>query len=232
MVVTAAGRGERMQSRIPKCMLRVDGVPLALMATWAFAKRSDFAQIILTVPPGWEEKTKIIAAELALGEVTVTPGGARRQDSVRRGVERIGADITHILVHDGARVLVTDPMIDEVVNALQTAPAVFPALPVTDTLHRWDGRDCTPGPSRNNLVTAQTPQGFRRDVLWEALSSASAAERLWTDEVSLVREVVGVPVAAVNGEMGNIKLTKPGDLAFYAPQLRARARQVKRWGSR
>ncbi len=228
-MIVAAGRGERLGSPTPKCLIRVEGISLLLMAAWPFEKAVGIEAIILVVPPGSEDAVRIEVESTGLGGVkAIVPGGARRQDSVLAGLKALSPEIDRVLVHDGARPLLSVELVNRLVNALRSAPAVTAAIPAADTIHRDDAGCAAAGPERADLVMAQTPQGFERKLLMQTFEKAGREALTATDEVTLVREMTGVKARLITGEAGNIKITSPDDLGFYHPQLQARAEEMRR----
>ena len=160
------------------------------------------------------------------------PGGPRRQESVAAGVREADADL--VVVHDGARPLVSPALVDAVIDATARHGAAVPCLAVSETLKRVDG-DIVGGAfargavvrvretvDRGDLAVAQTPQGARRDLLLRAFAEHDpAGPATFTDEASLL-EASGVPVVAVPGEATNLKVTYPEDLARAEALLAAR----------
>ena len=144
--------------------------------------------------------------------VAVVGGGARRQDSVARGFERVDcrpADI--VLVHDGVRPLVGREIISRVIAKTRECGAAIPAVPVDDTIKETAGGTVIRTLERRNLQRVQTPQGFAREVLERALQKAREDGFYGTDEAALV-ERTGHPVAVVAGDPRNIKITSPADV--------------------
>ncbi len=164
--------------------------------------------------------------------VAVVAGGARRQESVAAGIRALeaiesaahdadrdgpdsrGADRRVLLVHDGARPLVSRRLVDAVARAAAEHGAAIPVLPVSETLKRVDGDIVTGTVDRTAAATAQTPQGVRWDVLRDALARVDpdTASEL-TDEAALL-EAAGIAVHAVPGEATNLKITHVDDLAL------------------
>ncbi len=142
-------------------------------------------------------------------KATVVPGGRRRQDSVAEGVRAASAPI--VLVHDGARPLVSAGLVSRVVEGVQRHGAAIPALPVVDALKRAEGEIITASAERSGLYRAQTPQGARRELLLAAAEAHAHADDDIPDEADLL-ERAGVPVAIVPGDPDNIKVTLPEDL--------------------
>jgi 2-C-methyl-D-erythritol 4-phosphate cytidylyltransferase len=206
-------------------------------AVRALTRSRAVALVVVVAPPdGAPEVEALLAAHLgpAAGgtAVTVVPGGATRQDSVRRGLAALPADVDVVLVHDAARPLVPAATVDAVVAAVRAgAPAVVPALPLADTVKRvepsGDGapEPVTGTPERALLRAVQTPQGFDRAVLARAHAkfAAHATEGEGaTDDAGLV-ERLGERVVCVPGHEEAFKVTRPLDLVLAEAVLARRA---------
>jgi 2-C-methyl-D-erythritol 4-phosphate cytidylyltransferase/2-C-methyl-D-erythritol 2,4-cyclodiphosphate synthase len=148
---------------------------------------------------------------------TFVEGGARRQDSVRAGFLALEAALPDpdgdrvVLVHDGARPVVSPDLVRHVVEATERHGAAIPVVPVGETLKRVAGERVESTVDRSSLAAAQTPQGVRRGVLRDALASPVAAEGTWTDEAALL-EACSIDVHVVPGDPANLKVTVPADL--------------------
>ncbi|NHF72608.1 bifunctional 2-C-methyl-D-erythritol 4-phosphate cytidylyltransferase/2-C-methyl-D-erythritol 2,4-cyclodiphosphate synthase [Paracoccus xiamenensis] len=208
VIITAAGRGSRMGGA-PKQWRDLSGRSVLARSIDAFA---GFGRIVVTVSP----EDMAHAVQTLGGNVTLVAGGATRSDSVRAGLEVLdGSGITHVLIHDGARPLVSSAVIAGVVDALAAgAVAAAPALPVTDALWRGtDGRVTGTAP-REGLFRAQTPQGFRLDTI---LAAHRAFPEGAADDVEQAQKA-GHEVAITEGAEDNLKLT-------YGPDF-DRARRI------
>jgi 2-C-methyl-D-erythritol 4-phosphate cytidylyltransferase/2-C-methyl-D-erythritol 2,4-cyclodiphosphate synthase len=126
---------------------------------------------------------------------------------VRAGLAALDAEITQVLIHDAARPLVSDDLIDRVLQALKTHQGAAPAVPVTDTLWHGEAGQVTGVQDRAGLFRAQTPQGFHLAPLLAAHAIATGTE---TDDVAVAR-AAGLDVAIVAGDEDNIKITTPDD---------------------
>ena len=203
-IITAAGRGTRAGGDLPKQWQTLRGRPVLAHTLDAFA---GFDRVVLTVHPDDMGR----AIEAFAGRCTIVTGGDSRAASVRAALESLaGGDVTHVLVHDGARPLVSAAVIGGVIEALQAgAPAAAPALPVTDAL--WRGQDAivTATAPREGLYRAQTPQGFS----FEQISTAHQTHPPdAADDVELARRA-GIPVTITPGDEDNLKITYPADFA-------------------
>lgn len=218
VLITAAGRGSRMGGDEPKQWQRLSGERVLTRTIRAFAA---FDRIIVVVHPD----DMLRAIDEFGGLVTLVAGGETRSESVRAGLETLsGSDITHVLIHDGARPLVTPATIGGVLAALDKgALAAAPALPVTDAL--WRGADgvVTGFAARDGLYRAQTPQGFQLDAI---LAAHRADDQGAADDVELAHRA-GIAVAIVDGDEDNLKLTWPGDMDRAAKIMKGRNMDVR-----
>ena len=201
-IVTAAGRGARAGGE-PKQWRDLAGRSVLARSLEAFA---GFDRVVLVVHP--DDMARAIR-DFA-GGVTIVTGGDTRAASVMAGLQALEGQATHVLIHDGARPLVSDAVIGGVIDALQAgAPAAAPALPVTDALWRGQDSAVTGTARREGLFRAQTPQGFTLDQI-------SAAHRLHpdnaADDVELALKA-GIAVAITPGSEDNLKITFPADFA-------------------
>lgn len=203
VIVTGAGRGTRMGGAAPKQWQSLAGQSVIARSIAAFR---GFARVVVIVAP--EDMDR--AVEELAGPVVLVAGGATRSESVRAGLETLeGAGVTHVLIHDAARPLVSQAVIARVLTALaEGAPAAAPALPVTDALWRGADDQVTGFAARDGLFRAQTPQGF---ALGPILAAHRAATEGAADDVELARRA-GIEVTIVAGDEDNLKLTYPGDL--------------------
>ena len=220
-VLAAAGRGERLEAERPKAFAQLRGRPLLAESLGRLEASGWIESIVVVAPPGWEEPVILLAEELGCGKVVASvAGGETRADSVRIGVGEVAADAAVIVVHDAARPLVSDELVERVVTPLsQGWDGAVPGLAVVDTVKRVgpDGAIVETVP-RGDLVVVQTPQAFVADVLRRALASESASAA--TDCASLV-EAQGGRVQVVDGDPRLLKVTSPEDLALVEIWLAA-----------
>jgi 2-C-methyl-D-erythritol 4-phosphate cytidylyltransferase len=208
-VVVAAGRGERLGLDRPKAFAKLNDRPL-LAESLERLERSDWIDsIVVVAPPDWEEPVILLAEELGCGKVvSVVPGGETRAASVRTGLAEVSEDATVVLVHDAARPLLTEEMIERLLTTLPEGwDGVVPGLPVSDTVKRVDGEQVVETVDREALVVAQTPQAF----VWPVLRDAAASGDDATDCAALL-ERRGGRIKVVPGDRRLIKVTEPVDL--------------------
>ena len=221
-LVLAAGRGERFGQAVPKAFVTLAGRPLLLHALAGMAASPLVARVVPVIARADRERWERLGPELAAIPKLAPPvfGGAERQDSVRAGLAALGADFEWVAVHDAARPFVRPQAVARVIEAARACGAAILAAPVADTIKRVQAGRVIETPPRAECWAAQTPQVFRVELLREALAKATALGRVATDDAQLV-EWLGVPVAVVEGDPDNAKLTRPEDLA--AAELRLRA---------
>ena len=227
-VVVAAGKGVRMGQPVPKQFLDVAGRPLVAHTLDALLAHPRIEGAVVAIPRGERQRVEVeVLARLASNKpVKLVSGGACRAESVKRGLAALPSRATVVLVHDGARPLVTRALVDRLLAAVALHGAAIPALPATDTL-KLTSRDgfVVRTLDRAEIVCVQTPQAFTRAVLEAAFASAGDELASATDCSGLV-ERSGAPVAIVAGERENVKVTDPTDLAHVASRLAARPRVV------
>ncbi len=195
VIVVAAGSGTRLGASVPKAFVGIDE---HTMLRHALTRVFDapHAQVVVVAPAG-REGDALTDALAAAGDrrdlVSVVTGGASRQASVAAGLDALWGDVEVVLVHDAARALTPPEVFARVIAAVDSGDAgAIPALPVIDTIKRVDGTRIVAAVDRAELSAAQTPQGFRRDILDAAYR---AADHEYTDDAALV-------AAAGHGSVG------------------------------
>jgi 2-C-methyl-D-erythritol 4-phosphate cytidylyltransferase len=215
-IVVAGGAGTRLGGAVRKQYLHLGGEPVLLRAVRPFVEHPSIATVVVVLPP--EDAASPPAWLAGLG-VTILPGGAERGDSVWNGLAAVPDDVDRVLVHDGARPLVTRETIDRVLDACGECGAIA-AVQVTDTIKQVDAElRITGTPDRSAMWQAQTPQGFPRAALVEAYRRARAEGVLATDDAAVFERYAGA-VRVVPGAPENLKVTRPGDLEVAEVLLR------------
>ncbi len=216
-ILVAAGRGERLGLDQPKAFVKLGEDPLLAEPLRRLDESDWIDRIVIVAPPGWEEPAILLAEELACSKVhSCVAGGATRTDSVRAGLFEVPDDAVVVLVHDAARPLLPEAVIERVLAPLQEGwDGVVPGLAVSDTLKRV-GPDGGVAETivRDALYAVQTPQAFPADVLRRALADGADA----TDCAGLV-EASGGRVKVVEGDPQLLKVTTTDDLAKIASWL-------------
>jgi 2-C-methyl-D-erythritol 4-phosphate cytidylyltransferase/2-C-methyl-D-erythritol 2,4-cyclodiphosphate synthase len=208
-LIVAAGRGARLQSEVPKQYRLLGGKPVLAWSLETFARHPAIDAVHVVI--GENDRQHYDKAANGLTPAAPIKGGETRQESVRRGLESLAAkNPDRVLIHDAARPFVSAGLIDRVSQALDSADAAAPMLPVTETLRRQSGKSFETI-SRENVFRAQTPQGFRFNAILDAHRRYAGAAL--TDDLALI-ERSGLSIAAVAGEELNLKLTTPDDFAL------------------
>ena len=216
-VLAAAGSGDRLGADRPKAFVRLGDRPL-LGESLERLDASDWIDaIVVAAPPGWEEPAILLAEELGCGKVSAcVAGGATRGESVRAALAEVPGDAAVVVVHDAARPLLDDAVVERVVTALNEGwDGAVPALPVADTVKRVDGERVVETLARDELRAVQTPQAFVAQVLRDACQGDVSGA---SDCASLV-EARGGRVKVVDGDPRLLKVTEAADLDRVAALL-------------
>ncbi len=219
-IILAAGLSERMDGT-DKLMMEVGGAPLLAWTLRAAAAARSVRRIIVVAHP---DRAADLAKEpwIRAVDATIVLGGARRQDSAAAGVDE--ADGLVMLIHDGARPLVTSGLFDVVAEAAREHGAAVPIVPVPESMRRVVDGEIVGILDRGGLYRSQTPHGARREVLLRAYAVQDPrGPETFIDETTLV-QAAGITVATVPGEATNLKVTLRGDAELAIALLDARAR--------
>ena len=207
VLIVAAGKGTRAGGSVAKQWQQVAGKRVIDHAIAAFENHPEISGVALVL----HADDMAQAAEFRARGICVTQGGAERNLSVREGL-RAMPECDAVLIHDAARACVSERLISDVINALNTYSAAAPAVAVTDAL--WTGAETmvTGTQDRNGLFAAQTPQGFHRA---EIVAAHEAYTGIAADDVAVAR-AAGMQVAITTGDPDNIKITTPQDFVRAA----------------
>ena len=213
-VLAAAGRGERLGDERPKAFARLGDLPLLAEPLRRLEESDWIDAVVIAAPPEWEEPSILLAEELGAGKVSaVVTGGATRAASVRAALAEVPEDVDIVLVHDAARPLVSDALIERVLAPISEGwDGVVPVLPVSDTVKRVRDGQVLETLARDGLVVAQTPQAFLAPALRAAVDGEG------TDCAALV-EARGGRLKAVQGDPRLLKVTSAADLELVASWL-------------
>jgi 2-C-methyl-D-erythritol 4-phosphate cytidylyltransferase len=218
-VIVAAGSGTRMGG-LDKLFTEVAGRPLLAHAIAPFQACAAVERIVLVLAAENVWRGQALVREQGFSKVcAVVPGGERRQDSVRLGLEGLGA-CEYVAVHDGGRPLVSVELIERGLSAARETGAAVAALPLVDTI-KEAGADGLVARTvdRTRLWAVQTPQVFRYELLARAHREVTADV---TDDAAML-EALGLPVRVFPGDRRNIKVTTREDLELVRALLEARA---------
>lgn len=211
-ILVAAGRGERLGADVPKAFVPLRGRPLLAESLERLEASTWVESIVVVAPPGWEEPAILLAEELSAGKVRAcVPGGRTRADSVRIGVAEVAEEAAVIMVHDAARPLVDDAVIERVLEPLGEGwDGAIPGLVIADTVKRVDAHGTiVETVEREGLRAAQTPQAFQADVLRRALACGLED----ASDCARFVEAQGGRVRVVDGDSRLAKVTTAADLA-------------------
>jgi 2-C-methyl-D-erythritol 4-phosphate cytidylyltransferase len=237
VIIPAAGLGTRMasatraKSKKPapsKQFTELGGTPILLHTLRKFVANPQVAEMFVALRRdeivGFRERLESEGKDILRKRVELVEGGEHRQHSVANALTAISAEPGDIiLVHDAVRPFVTSEIIDEVIRGAAKHGAAIAGMPAVDTVKQVertaDGAVITSTVPRERVVMAQTPQGFRYDIIKKAFDEAAADGFIGTDEASLV-ERFGKEVAVVMGSPRNFKITTPADMELAEFYLR------------
>lgn len=208
-VIVAAGTASRMGG-IDKVMAPLGGEPMVLRTVRTFQNCDAISEIVVVTRADLLETLMEQCAQFSKIRAVVV-GGADRPASVQAGLNALSKKVRLAAIHDGARPLVTEEVIDRTVRAAHSYGAAAPAVPVKDTIKVVKGGVVRETPDRATLQAVQTPQVFDIDLLRGALKKATATGAMITDDCSAV-ENMGMSVKIVEGDERNLKVTTPMDL--------------------
>jgi len=216
-LLVAAGVGERLGEERPKAFAGLGELPLLAEPLRRLDESGWIDAIVVVVPAGWEEPAILLAEELSATKVVAAvTGGPTRAESVRTALAEVPDDAVVALVHDAARPLVTDAVLERVLTPLSEGwDGVVPGLPLADTIKEVDGDRVVATVPREKLVAVQTPQAFLAQKLREAYAGDLTGA---TDCAALV-EAIGGRVKVVAGDRRLLKVTTRDDLELVASWL-------------
>ncbi|MBQ8846362.1 MAG: 2-C-methyl-D-erythritol 4-phosphate cytidylyltransferase [Lachnospiraceae bacterium] len=225
-IVLAGGKGSRMQSDVPKQYMELLGKPLLYYALKAF-EDSDAEQVVLVTAEGDEEycRKELVERFGFAKVVAIVAGGAERYASVWNGLKCLKEqEPDYVLIHDGARPLVTAELINRLITETEQYNACVAGMPVKDTIQMTDERGTiTLTPKRDSLWTAQTPQSFEFSLAYDAYEQLMREQEInVTDDAMVVGLYHDIPIQMVRGSYTNIKVTTPEDLVLAEAFLKKR----------
>lgn len=213
-VIVAAGKGARMQAPLRKQYLSLAGLPILARTLLVFEGCDLVDDIYLVIPKVDLDfcREKIISRVTLTRKLHLVFGGARRQDSVYNGLQKIDPDCSIVVIHDGVRPFVNIEQVVATIKGAREFGACILGVPAHDTLKQVDAHEnIVHTLQRDNIWLAQTPQTFRCDLIKKAHEKAKSDGYLGTDDASLV-ERLGESVKIILGSRGNIKITHEEDL--------------------
>lgn len=224
-VIPAAGRGERLDRRLRKAFVAINGAPLIVHTLRVFERAPVISSVVVVAHPDDGARMRRLLRRAGVRKVTaVVAGGASRAESVARGVAALPAAVRWVVVHDGARPCLSADVLAQAVRAATRAGAVACALPASLTVKAVDKKEQVRLTlDRDALRFVQTPQVFRRDWFVDALRRVNGALAQFPDDVAIL-EQAGYPVRLIAGDPWNIKVTTRKDLVLAEAILMKRSK--------
>lgn len=214
-VILAGGTGERMGEDLPKQFLPLAGKPLIMHSVAAFEKHPLVSDIVIVCCESHMDMMKnILDGSVSKKISKIIPGGDTRQESSFMGVNSSPEGTAYVLIHDAARPLLTEEVIDSVLSCAKETGAAGPVIDAEDTIIIQKEDLIEKIPERKNVKRVQTPQAFRYDLILKAHDWAlENGVKGSTDDCGLVL-AMGEEVRTAKGEVFNIKITSKDDLAM------------------
>ncbi len=223
VILPAAGQGKRMGAGKNKLLLELNGIPVLIHTLRVFEQDEACSGIVLAIHPQDKREFQALLTRYNVKKViNLVPGGKERQDSIYNALNSVETDGI-ILVHDAARPFTLKEHIHRLTEMAAEAGAAILGVPAKDTMKKIIDGVVVETVERSSLWAVQTPQAFRISLLKEAYEKADKDHFLGTDDASLV-ERLHYPVAMVEGDYDNIKLTTPEDLFFAEAIIEKRKR--------
>lgn len=218
VIIVAAGNSTRMGAN--KQLMEISGIPVIARTLMAFENSPHISRIILVTKADDIFILSSLAEKYAVSKLTdVVCGGNCRQESVLNGFKRLSVNEEKVLIHDGARPLVSGDIISAVAKALKEYPAAACGVSVKDTLKRVDEKgNIVQTVDRSDIFAVQTPQGVWKEDYLSAVDGIDNIEAV-TDDMSIM-ELAGKPCLMVEGSYKNIKITTPEDIALAENYLK------------
>ncbi|RAP34320.1 2-C-methyl-D-erythritol 4-phosphate cytidylyltransferase [Candidatus Marinamargulisbacteria bacterium SCGC AG-439-L15] len=214
LIITAAGSGTRFGDSRSKCLALLQEKPVITHSLDTLLSYK-WEKIIVTAPDNALSDFENITQTYPV-PISVIPGGKTRKESVQKAVQKL-SDCTTVFIHDAARPLLTNELIQRLLDAPEEWEAVIPGIPVTDTIKMVNKNIVQNTIERQSLISVQTPQRFYIKTLLKAYKHPSTNEI--TDEAMLIEEA-GMPIHTVLGDIQNIKLTYPKDISILEALLK------------
>jgi 2-C-methyl-D-erythritol 4-phosphate cytidylyltransferase len=214
VILPAAGMGKRMGAGKNKLLLELNGIPVLIHTLKVYEEDEACRGIILAIHPQDEMEFKDLLNKYSMTKViNMVRGGRERQDSIYNALKSVEETDSIILVHDAARPFIETDHIHRLTEMAAETGAAILGVPAKDTIKKVQDGVVVETVERSSLWAVQTPQAFRISLLMEAYQKAEKDHFLGTDDASLV-ERLNYPIAMVEGDYDNIKLTTPEDLYF------------------
>jgi len=212
-IIVAAGKGERFNKDRHKQFYPLRGKPILWWTVRRFEECRVIDKIIVVIPQGMKDYAEKIALFFECEKIKeLVEGGEEREDSVFQGLKTVEEDTDIVVIHDGVRPLISHHLIEKVIQETEKEGAVSLGIPVKETIKRVNKDNIVVKTiERENLYSIQTPQGFKRDIIWEAHMKKGDSKKK-TDDDALLVERLGKRVRIIPGDERNIKITTQQDL--------------------
>ena len=222
-ILLGGGSGRRMESSVNKVFLPLRGIPAIIRSLAPFTTLCAGAVVVAAENEIDEMNAVLRRYGMSRFVKAVVPGGSERQHSVWNGLMALPEDAECVLIHDGARALVTEEIIQRAMQSVEAHGSGIASVPVVDTIKRAEKDGLViETPDRSSMYAMQTPQAFRLPLIVEAHKKAQEDGFLGTDDAALL-EHAGTPVYLSEGDRENLKLTTPMDLKLAELLLNMRA---------
>ncbi len=206
LIITAAGSGQRYQSTTNKVFDLLHGIP-TIIHSIRNTQHPQISQTIITISASeFEQLTQVLDAYSIIAEIVI--GGPTRLESVQNGLSKVNPNCTGVLIHDAAR---PNPSAQLIQTLIETAPhhtAIIPGIAISDTIKQIENDTVVKTIPRASLRAIQTPQYFSKGVYGHLLNMKGSSEI--TDE-AMILEIEKIPIHTIEGDTGNVKLTRPSD---------------------
>jgi len=225
-VIVAGGTGTRFDGTLPKQFLEIHDKPLLFWTAAAFLKEPSLCSLVIVSHADWMERCDAILKDLNDHRSDVAmrciAGGEQRQDSSRNGVKNLDSSPDDVvLIHDAARPAIDDGLIQRIIRAASLTGAAIPVIPQADSMIRFENGIALDYPDRSKFRRVQTPQGFKYRIILDAHESALQAGFNNAPDDGCLAIQAGYPVAAVDGGLKNLKVTRKEDLEVIRIFLKA-----------
>jgi|AntRauTorckE6833_2_1112554.scaffolds.fasta_scaffold00817_10 2-C-methyl-D-erythritol 4-phosphate cytidylyltransferase len=223
VVIPAAGMGSRMNMRENKLFIKLDGKPVLYHTLKTFIENSFIEEIIIVMQENEIKycQKNIVNLFESKKNIKIVVGGKTRKDSVFNGIKAADKKTDNIIIHDGARPLITNDIINKILGTLESEVAVTTGVNVKDTIKIKDHNDyVVKTVNRNNLTSIQTPQGFKYELI-EKAHQENTFDKTITDDAYLI-ELMNEKVKIIEGSYENIKVTTPIDITTAEEILKSR----------
>lgn len=227
-IIPAAGQGKRMKSEKSKQLLTIEGKPILAYTLEIFSQEESIDEIIVVVKEEEKEYVeKEIIKRFQIKKVKhVVVGGEERVDSVYNGVKKVSEDISHVLIHDGARPLLPKDKLKCLIEEIEKYDGIILGVQTKDTCKKVDEKGYVMETlSRKSLYNIQTPQIFKEEVIKLAYKKAEGRYTNITDDAMLVEKYTKAKVKLIEGTYENIKITTQEDLHFMEKILKTRRKE-------